>query len=270
MRTMMRNERNTWAATAINEIFGIALILAAIAFLGVGFLAPVDFSLENIPTAAWLAMAFSAISWGWTTYITYEIYRHLEAGEVKLFTQAYYPFVIVFGVALFGDKIGLWQFAGMLLIFAGMAVSTFRGNLPHISKKLWLLIALNLSFTFLTISDKFAIAYFPPLLYSLPMFFVPMALAVFATLREKPSELVRVAKQHWLSSLAIAATNICAFVGVLMGFRLMPVSISSTIVGTQTVLAVLLGAMLLGERDRIWWKIAGALLAFAGVAMISG
>lgn len=270
-RAMMRGEKDTWAATAANETVGSVMLLAIIAAFGVGFLAPENFDFAAVPQEAWLAMLASAIIFVVVMYATYESYKHLDAGEIRTLMQLMQPLVILLALPVFGEMPGIWQWAGIALILSGVYVATYGTKLHDIKNIGVRFVLLTVAgFVVTSLIDKYAIDYFPPLVYALPMFAFPAGVACAIAIRGRGvSKVVSFAKRRAHLVLAVAITNITGYFGVIMAFRLMPLSIASPIISTNVVFTVAAGALLLGEKDGFAQKVAGAALALAGLALVS-
>jgi len=270
MRVMMRGEKDAWAATAVNEIIGTAMILALIALAGIGFYAPADFDFAAVPQNAWMALGASALLFAIITFLTYKSYNLLEAGEVRILTQLTTPWTILLALGVFSESISALQWAGILLTMGGVALATVGGKLHSLKNdgvKIVLICVLLYGFT--SVTDKYAIAYFPPLIYALPVFLAPAMLAIVMVKKESGlRNITLVGKRHFWLACAVAATNILGYMGVVLAFRYMPLAIASPIIGTSVVLTVGAGALLLGEKEGWQWKVAGAAAAFAGVALM--
>lgn len=269
---MMKDEEDGWAATALNEIVGTGLLLAAVLVLGNNFFAPERFDFSAIPATGWAGMVASGLIYAAVMYPTYRSYTYLEAAEVRILSQLINPWTIFLGIVLFSEAISFSNGIGIALIVAGIAVATVFNGKRKLSPTGIELVLITVALTGLaSAADKLASPYFPPLVYAILPFGMPAIFASAIVLRRKKGvkKFAAYASKSWKISSMIGGTNILAYFGVLMAFRLLPLSVASPIIGTNVVFSVLAGMWLLGEKENWERKALGAALALVGIAVLS-
>lgn len=269
LRKMMKDEKDGWAATAANELVGTVMLLAAIAFVGVDFFAPSHFDFSAVPLSAWLAMGCSALIFSVSTYTGYRMYSFVGASEGRTISQLTGPLAAIMALVVFGEKLSLFAAGGIVLVIAGVAFATgFAKMHPLKNEGVRLALITVVLWSCTSLFDKYAINYFPPLVYSLPLFVAPLILSLAIVARKNPAHILQAVAKHKKMAFVIGLANIASYFFVLMAYRMLPLSIASPLIGVNVAMTVLAGALFLGEKEGLWQKIAGAIIVIAGIAMI--
>jgi drug/metabolite transporter (DMT)-like permease len=104
--------------TTVSMTFGSVVLLAA----GVAIDGLPALSLEAIGIIAWLAIVNTAAAftlWNWSL-------RHLTASESSVVNNAMLPQIALLGWVFLGEAPGLAQWAGIILVSAGVALGQYR------------------------------------------------------------------------------------------------------------------------------------------------
>jgi drug/metabolite transporter (DMT)-like permease len=270
-RHIMRNEKDYLAVAVINENLSALVLIGALLVLGPGWLAsaPIDFS--SIPPLAWGALAVAIVLYTASGLLSYQVFQKVEASERAVVSQAQIIWVVALGALLLSEPVGPATLLAAGLIVAGALLCTYRpGKHRWDSPGVRLTLVVALIYGTATLADKLALGYFPPLLYSLPMYLFPglAALALLGNSIRKRAPIVL--KRYGARFLLFSALSILPYFAYLLALRELPASAISPLVSTNVVLTALGGMLLLGEHDGWKQKIAGALMAFAGAWMMGG
>lgn len=104
--------------TTVPMTTGAVVLLAA----GLGIEGLPALSPEAAAIVAWLAIVNTAAAftlWNWSL-------RHLTAGQSAVVNNAMLPQIGLLGWAFLGEAPGPWQWAGMILVSAGVAIGQYR------------------------------------------------------------------------------------------------------------------------------------------------
>ncbi len=274
-RHIMRNEKDYLAVAVINENLSALVLIGALFVLGPAWLsssqlaAPLDFS--SIPALAWGALAIAIVLYTASGLLSYQVFQAVEASERAVVSQAQIVWVVALGALILGEPVGPLTLLAAGLIVAGALLCTYRpGKHRWDSPGVRLTLVVALIYGTATLADKLALGYFPPLLYSLPMYLFPgiAALALLGNSIRKRAPIVL--KKYGARFLLFSALSILPYFAYLIALRELPASSISPLVSTNVVLTALGGMLLLGEHEGWRQKIVGAMLAFAGAWMMGG
>jgi drug/metabolite transporter (DMT)-like permease len=106
--------------TTVSMSIGAVVLLAA----GAGTEGWPALSGQAVAIIAWLAIINTAVAF---TLWNFSL-RHLTAGESSVVNNAMLPQIGLLGWAFLGEAPGLWQWAGMLLVSAGVVVGQHPGT----------------------------------------------------------------------------------------------------------------------------------------------
>jgi drug/metabolite transporter (DMT)-like permease len=104
--------------TTVSMTIGAVVLLAA----GAGVEGWPTLSAEAVAIIAWLAIINTAVAF---TLWNFSL-RHLTAGESSVANNAMMPQIALLGWLFLGEPPGPWQWAGMLLVSAGVAIGQHR------------------------------------------------------------------------------------------------------------------------------------------------
>lgn len=277
------------AVGALNEVLSSVFLIALLFLLGPGFgSGPVD--LSAVPPVAWAALAVSTLFYTLFAFLTYNANQTVEAGERSVINQLQLGWILLLAWLLLGETPGLVPLAGVGLIVAGACLCVWhpghwRWETPGV--RLTALAALAVGTA--GVADKVGLAHIPPLIYALSVYLIPAAVGVFFSgrpeslpskrgaaashpfsLRRAHSRMADVWRHHGPWMAAFAVLNVLPFIAYFMALRHLPIGVAAPLMNTNVVLTALGGAILLGEGKEWPRKIAGALLAFLGAALVGG
>ncbi|PIQ73062.1 hypothetical protein COV58_04555 [Candidatus Roizmanbacteria bacterium CG11_big_fil_rev_8_21_14_0_20_36_8] len=171
--------------------------------------------------------------------------------------------IFLYSEALTGEKI-----LGSILVLFSLILVTYHDNSAKNVSLKGVLIAIIISiFAGIAVSfDKAGATYFNPALYSLVMWTFPILFVLFPsipllTLKRE------VQKTTWKIPF-LALINIAAYYFMLSALKLHEATMIIPILQTSTIWTVVLGILILHERENMWKKILAALVGFIGVVFL--
>ncbi len=277
-RHILRYEKDYMAVAAVNENLSAAMILLAILVLGGGWLSVEQNTVAapsagwfGIPFIAWAAFAISLVLYCFSGIINYRIGQLVDASERTVVSQLQIVWVVALGALLLGEPVGPVKLAAAGCIIVGAIIATYKPGRHHWKSygvRLAALVAIIWGTTGL--SDKVAMGYFPPLLYSLPLYLAPGLIALALLNKNRVGRMKAAWKRYGLKFVLFSAVATVPFFFYIIALRGLPASVAVPLISINIVLTALGGVLFLGERDGWQQKIAGALLAFVGAWMIGG
>ena len=200
----------------------------------------------------------------------------LGAGRNAILDCLYSPFVIVFAWFALGEKLTLDRIGGGLLVVAGILIVTLPEQDSGKVKKL----SRGITYGILAmISMAGAIVLAKPVLERAP-FFAAMEIRMLAGVASGVFGLLAVGKLRMFAKLptSLKFPHLRVWVGIclpaffamclwIQGYRLLDASLASILNQTSTFFILVLASWFLGEKLNVS-KVLGALVAFAGVAIV--
>lgn len=245
-------------ALLTNIVLGCTLL--SFAMLGGWYLHLSDSRILLILLASVLVAAASAlITWG----------RQLEeVSRVSVARQSVVIWIFAGGIMLLGEPFSVMKAAGVLLIMAGTLIAFWERG--HFTASMGVLLVLGgsaLAGGAGLIAKSMVESNVSPALYA-AIISLLAGLWLFAALPRRLERVrAEVRLQHWRLGVAggcLALTNFFLFRGYQVG----EASRVAPIYSTSLIFTVLLGVVLLGERDNLRQKIGGAVIALTGVAIL--
>ena len=217
------------------------------------------------------------------TFLTMESFKYLEISLRTIFSQTRMFWLLLFSALILNESLSFDKIIGVCLIFSGIAVAVFRKSRISRLRELFFRllgrkqtrekgIAAVLSASFITALEMIGIKYLLEQ-FSVPLvIFVIYLISSFVFLYLRPEVKKRlVVLIKGPQRRVVWLTGLCGSASVLLGFwavSMTEVSRASPVFQSFAVLTVLAGIVFLKEREGIWQKIAGGILAAIGVVFI--
>ena len=216
---------------------------------------------------AWVLLFITVLTYGIYERERFVVAKLLDASVLTTVSNVS-VFVAFFGsMLLYKEPLSLLRILGGLCIISALVVVSYTGKRVHISKK-GLLISVGI-FSALGIGwmlDKYGAVYFGSDLYSILVWTLPL---VFILIPRRPFHELR--KELHISSwriFVLAGVNAIGYLLQLKALALTEATKVIPIVQTSTLFTVLLGIVLLGEREHVMRKIIAGIIAVAGVFLL--
>lgn len=267
MRIVMRYEKDYVAAGNGIEIVS-SLAVVAVLLLGVF---PHQLSLLPFITAEaaliWLA---ATVLYTAFIYISYKAGQTAEAGEQSVVGQLQMPWVIILSFVFLSEPITARSLAGSVLIIAGAIVCTCRpGNIRWKVEGVRLVAFAALINGAAALADKLALSSIPLVLYAIPLYIVPALFGIFWMGKNAVPRLSSAFSRNAAAIILAGIFAMASYLFYLLSLSSLQLSQAIVLFNTNVVLTAILGALILSEKGNWQQKLAGALLAFAGAALVA-
>jgi len=172
----------------------------------------------------------------------------------------------IIGWLFLGERFSLQEYAGMGLIFIGLAAAAFSKKMK-IDRGVKLVFLFSMAVTLLSVLMKKAAE-----TASTPVVMIFMALPTIMVLpllmKQAKARIIKTYKSKIKDILIFTFFSTIAMYLLTDALRVGPVSKVISIYQSMLVVAVILGIVFLRERERIGYKLAGALLTAGGVLLL--
>lgn len=259
LRKSIVNKADKWTLATIMQT-GIALPLLVIA--------PFKFPPLDIFTPAIVLHMFITASLIVLLHLSnVKSLQYLEAGVYSVIYNLRIIFTTILGVLFLNEQLIPLQVVGGLLIFASVVAVKQKGRKDLTARGIqWGLFA-SVVISVLNLNEKQLISQFGFMGYAIPVMIfaaIMMWVILFARgQRIKPSVFI---EPRMVSLMVLRTMSAFGFILAFSTGGLL--SVSTYISSLGVVLIVILGAVLLGERDYLKRKIIAAAVAFAGLTCI--
>lgn len=211
----------------------------------------------------------SSLIYGYTTLISVKTGKVLDVSFTGILAQSTLLFTFFGGILLFKEELSIGKIFGVLLIIIGniIVVTGYKHN-----KQNNRMIALRVLSCFLmgvaNLIDGYNFKFFPLSFYII-VSYIAGGLIVYYGGKMNLSIIKEELKSNWLAEVFM---GICASIGYflfLQAFIYAEKSIVFPLAYTNTIMVVLLGIILLKERDSFKKKIFAVILVFLGSVLIN-
>jgi transporter family protein len=230
---------------------------------------PLLFYKFHIPTSLyyWVLVIISITSFAFSVLFGFKAYKTTDVSVVSIVYRLNIVLIAIVGIIFLGERYSLSAYFGLLLIFISSILFAFEGRKLKLS--VGVIYALLMAFTgaIASVLDKVILNDFSPYTYA---FFNNLLIGlVFAFSLKTLNEGKKLLSQNKLPVFFTAFFNIIAFVIVLVVLERTNVSKTlPTYKAFSLMTPVLLGVLILKERQKLPQKIAGVLLGLIGIFLL--
>jgi len=267
-RRILKGKTDYLASGTLIEIVSTAFLAMTLLLLIPDFGSELH-SLAAAPPQAWLILLLSTANYTALIFLFYKANQTAEATERSVVNQLQIPWSLLLAFIIFSEPFTFQKIAGALLIMAGAFACTWRkGSLRWHVEGVRLAAAAAILAGFGYMLDKLAIGYFNPLVYSLPLYLVPALLGILLLGKSAARRLSASANSFGKFVVAAGLVSVASYLAYIYSLYSLPVSQAVLIFSTNVVLTAFASMVFLSETEGWQQKIAGALLAFAGLALV--
>ena len=268
-RVLMRGKvSGSYSYTAVTQLLSAFVVLGFAIILGRTSFPSIEVILSN---RLYIFIIFSAILYALNGAF---VFKALQSVEISKFTILYTlraVVTIIVATIFLNEGLTLIQLIGAgCILFAVIYVNSksLKDLFIFNRGEIYALMA-ALSFGTATVSDKYLIAWFDYVPYLFIDFLLP-ALILFAVRPKVVSEVGTLIKQKLASKLilfsALYAIAALSFFGALSMAN--NASLVSSVGQSGTILTVILGIVLLKERDQLGKKLLAGAISFIGLVLL--
>lgn len=194
--------------------------------------------------------------------------KHLEASRSTIIFQLT-PFVTFIGSVIFlGEGAALQKFLALGLIIGGNLIALYKHGGKVTSEGLFWALMTVIALGFAYVADKAVFFHYPVGVYLVISYIFP-AFYVFLLMRK--DRLIQLKKQFDSAGARIpllALLSVGGYFFLLKTLNFTEVSVAVPIIYTSSILTVLGGVVILGERGNVLQKLLGAIVIFLGVILL--
>ncbi len=219
--------------------------------------------------------------WGIGSSIIHSFYAIIlaKAYEKNDFTLAY-PiargtgplFVVIIGVTVLNENIGVITFIGVVLIiigiyilYSGLSLKSIYRTIQAISESPWPILV-GITIASYTIFDKLAVAIIPPIILNV-IENLGQVLVLGSSLVNQKNKVLEQWRKNWFKMGIAGGFGGLSYILVLMVLTRIPVSYVSPVREISIVIGSILGIVFLKETFNMQ-KIIGSIVIFIGVILI--
>ena len=190
-----------------------------------------------------------------------------EASNVPIGIQTSRVWNLIGAALILGEPITTYKILGVTLIIIGNLLVLYKGQKIKLSKGMVIIIIASLLFATINFGDKYLLRTFSTALYNFILYSVS-SIILFAFIGLDFKKIKNEYKLHGPISLLVGMVF-----GVNMYFfqkaiQLGEVSRVAPINGISIIFTVLLGILLLNEKENLWKKILAAIIVFTGAYLL--
>ena len=222
------------------------------------------------------------------TLSSFLIMESLKCLEVSLGTVIYQLrifWILIFSALILGESLNLEKIVGVCLIFGGISLAVFRKRRVSWLKKIMIRVLgrkdpkgkgvlVCLLASFLTALEMIGVKHVLNQFSLAVVVFIPLSVSALLFLLLAPDLKKRVLVLiKGPQRNAVWLTCVLGTIALFLSLRVMSlteVSRANPILQSFSILTILGGIVFLKERERIWQKILGGILAVIGVILVKG
>ena len=243
---------------------GYATVISVALFLTSGGLKNFSVPQDLYP---WLAAVIACVFYGLFERFRFKVARSMEASVYSPVSAFSGVVAFVAGTALYSESITFVKVVGFILIAGSLILASFERGKKKATKGLQLAL---LTFSMLGLGwalDKKGAISFSPEFYNIIVWASGLLIISYPSLSKK--EILGEVKIGSWKLILLALVNVAGYFLQLKALTMADATRVVPIVQTTTIATVILGIVLLKERNRIPQKLLAGLLAVTGVILLS-
>jgi drug/metabolite transporter (DMT)-like permease len=222
---------------------------------------------HHLQPAQWASVLLSIACWSLAGYGDLHAHRHLDVAVNSLFGGLRYVLLVVSGMLLYGDSVGVQGWLGIALIITSLYLVTDLSSLEFRRGSFYRLLAI-VGINAGILNDKYLLSFMPTETVVLLALLGPALVFMLSAPRRillARRELVR-SRGLLLVAPILQAVGYLTYVHAL---ALGSVVAVASIGQTTTVFAFILSALLLRERSQLALRAISSLLCITGALLVS-
>lgn len=260
-RVLMKNDKSHAVAySSVFQLLGGLLILAA-AFIN-GFKMP---PISDYP----LNFALMILLYTGSAFFQFKAFQTIEASDATILGTTSSIWTIIMAVLFLGETFSFNQFLGAILIFLAVFLVAFKKKAFQFNQGVVYIFLFAACNGFGLVNDAFILNYSEIFSYTALTWLLPgftrLILWPKAIYHFKPLFQSEQFKKMLLLVFFSAISSVTFYLAYKSGG---PISILSPIFSSKIILTVILAALILNERDRLFKKLIAAVVAIFGILLI--
>jgi len=241
----------------------ICIIMSLILFIGGG-----SYKIFSLPTRidAWIYLLIASFFYGLNERFRFLISKLLEASIYSILENITVIIAFIISFFLYKETLTVTKLSGAILIFLSFLLVSEIKKSKISARGFFLGIVTSICLGFAMSLDKKGALFFNPETYNLLLWVVPFVVLYFPgiKIREIKSEF----KQFTWKIILLAFFNFVGFYLSLKAFLLADATKVIPVVQTYILLTVIVGILLLKERNNLFRKLLAGIIAVVGVFLL--
>jgi bacterial/archaeal transporter family protein len=259
----------TWLQDTANPLAFSLLFTIISALLSVAFLIVEPWHFEAAePVYVWLLL-LSGFLYGLYDSVQFFARKHLEASSYSVIAQISPVITFLLSILILGEGMTTEKLLAVVLIICGNAVAIYKSG-RITSRGLLFGLATAAALGVALVVDKATFPHFPFVLYSITVYVMPMILVgtIFLFQGGRGRDLLDAWHANSWRIVVIAFLGVSTYYCIYRTFAVTDASIASPFMASSTILTVLGGILLLGEKGNVPRKILGTIFVVIGVILL--
>ncbi len=243
-------------------------LFSALISCGLIFIEPLVFSSDAVRYIPLLLL--SGVLYGIYDATQFSARKYLEASSFSIILQIAPVIAFLLSILILKEGITSIKVAAVAFIILGNVLAIYRSQ-GHITRKgLFFGIIVATVSGFAYVVDKATFPHIPFMLYSITVYVVPAIIVstIFAARGGGVSEIADEWRRFTWRIPLISLLGVTTYYFIYRTFLITDASVAVPLTSSSTVLTVLGGILLLGEKGNVLRKILGAVLVLVGVLIL--
>lgn len=217
---------------------------------------------------SYLFILISSLIWTAIVIISNYSYKYTEVSLRAPISQVRVLFLLLMSILFLSEKLTISKGIGTLLIFSGMIILRFKkGKMDLKHKGIQLTILTAFLVALVAIFEKLALGNASPEFISFFVYLIPAFIFSLFMIKKK-KEFKSIIKNQYKVVLLASLLGAVFYYLSLKAYALIDVSSAFPIIKTSAIVTVLLGIIVLKEKQNMLRKIIATLIILAGIAVI--
>jgi drug/metabolite transporter (DMT)-like permease len=256
-RKGMLSHVDPWVLAIFNSFLGGLLILCFTGFPSFSGLGHVNLIL----------LLMANLFWSGATLLYFQTLRDLDVALNALLDCLRYVLLMLAGWALFGERVGAFDLAGVFFIIGSILLGLNLNNVRYRRGAIYSMSAVLCGTGALAIEKQLTSAIDTDLVI-LSGFFLPGIFYCMA----RPATVLQIGPAFRRNGPFLVLTSVliaCTGANLIYALGKGQLGLSMTIYQSSVVITFVLGALLLGEREDLYRRCVSSILCLTGIALIS-
>jgi drug/metabolite transporter (DMT)-like permease len=193
--------------------------------------------------------------------------KYLDASVLSTITNISIFIAFIGSLILYSETLSLKKIFGSILIITALILLSTKNKGDIKSKKgIGFAIFISIMFGFAMMLDKLGTSYFGPSLYNVIVWTVPIIFVWFPEV--KFSDLKKEIKNTSWNIVGLAILDVTAYFMQLKALQITEATRVMPIIQTSTIFTVILGIIILKEKDNVPLKLLSGIMATIGVCLL--
>lgn len=216
----------------------------------------------------WILILISALTFGLSSYFSFKAYKLADASTVSLVHKLNVALAAVIGILFLNEKYSYLSYIGLSFIVVSNLFIVYDGKRITIDKGIFFAFLMAVMSALAAVFDKVILKDFSSFTY---VFVNSILTGIMFSFRKNIfSEGIQLFRQNTKLVLTTSVLNVGSWAAFL--FVLQNTSVSKTFPiykSLSLIVPVILGIVVLKETNKLWQKVAGAIIGVIGIILLA-